>query len=627
MNFLSLRLGLFAITLLLLIAMWCFLGQNSHDHCKSLSEAISVCAASDMARPRDVQDVPLEHPQFDLGVQAGLFLQGARNETLGLQLILHRDAESAHTAVDIEISELWSSSGQSITRDNISLFQAWYHPVVNGGYKFGPPSDTLPWPGNYPDALIPQWSGCNPLRGKQVLSNFALDPRPGGNQAVWVDVYLPSALATGDYRGTINVKDSSGNSLDIPFGVEVLSVRLPDTPSFDAVGEIYQSYALEGAGKDKRSAPWRDMAHCYQILAHQHRMIFIERWNESASDVGWDAYLDYVNPILSGTLFSAENGYIGPGTNTPPTAWRTPWPQRIDRHLAGRIDDEQLMHWEEEARQWQVFLNENAWPNTYYFAYIFDEVDGDTDEHRAKGLTEEYLRTAHGAMLDVQAALDRGAGGPFIDLMWTSHSNPAQWKDQPGIDLAGTIRLWAPNGAAAAPDYLQQRKQLGERIWFYHDGHPSVGVHSVNASGIEMRSWGVIGARYHFDGQMMWAVNLGQEDKPFRQPHYKPEDDRFGNGVLVYPGKQLSKINHPAVPGPVPSMRLKAWRRGLQDAELVLLVRKEKGNETVDKLLKQLVPTALAEAVTLRHKKAQWSDDPADWINFRHALLRLAAKE
>ena len=127
-------------------------------------------------------------------------------------------------------------------------------------------------------------------------------------------------------------------------------------------------------------------------------------------------------------------------------------------------------------------------------------------------------------------------------------------------------------------------------------------------------------ARYGFDGQFMWAVNLGSNEQPFADPTFRPDDDRFGNGVVVYPGNQLPKIGYPATPGPMPSIRLKAWRRGLQDAELVELVRNTAPAESVAAMedrLATLIPEALSEGVGT----ASWSQDPEDWIEFRKSLL------
>lgn len=123
----------------------------------------------------------------------------------------------------------------------------------------------------------------------------------------------------------------------------------------------------------------------------------------------------------------------------------------------------------------------------------------------------------------------------------------------------------------------------------------------------------------------MWAVNLGSDASPFGEPTYKPDDDRVGNGVLVYPGNQLSQIGYDNAAGPLPSMRLKSWRRGLQDAELFKLARK-RNPEEANALIKTLVPRALQEAVAYGDETPTWPADEASWIQWRDQLLILLAQ-
>lgn len=613
------------------------LDRGAHLACLDFGDSISVCAASDMAKPHEQQVVSLEHPMFDLSSGEGLSLSAARNEVVAFQLLLHSYDSSSDLEAGIDIADFVPAGASSVpvaelaastasttsATPHVSLFQAWYHPVFRGGYTFGADSEVLPWPANYPDVLVPQQPTCGSDK-KPVFETVRVNPQAGSNTAVWVDIYIPNDMPAGRYQSRVQLSLSSGETLTFPLALQVWPASLPDKPTVDAIGELYRSYGLEGATKDKNSDSWREMAHCYQRLAHQHRIVLMERWDDM-QDFRWDTHRKYAAPILDGSLFSPASGYVGPGANTPVQIWRTPWEQDFDRHLVKPMSETELGEFETMARSWKEEVNRQGWKQTHYFAYLFDEIDGPTDETGASDESEEYLQAAHKSMYDVQQALDKGTDGPMIDLIWTSHSDPRFWDGKPGLDLAGTVRLWAPNASAAPSEYLKQRKQLGERIWFYHDGHPTVGAHSINVSGIEMRSWGVIGARYNFDGQFMWAANLGQDSAPFRDPTYRTDDDRFGNGVIVYPGNQLPLIGYPARPGPMPSMRMKAWRRGLQDAELVTLAKNNGHAETVNRLLEELVPVALADALDAGVKRAQWSQNPADWIEFRDKLLPLAS--
>jgi hypothetical protein len=601
------------------------------DSCIPLAEtALEVCAVSDMAKLPNHGEVPLEGVGLDLR-RGPLRLDAARNETVGFQLILKNLAKTS-ARVQVTLDDLAGDNGARIeAKTHTERFLAHYVRVDPGGYTWGPRSEVLPWPEFYPDALIPFESRCG--EPQTLIESFEVSSGQGANQAVWLDIYVPKNLPPGDYRGQVHLQADRA-TLDIPVNLQVWEATLPDRPSLDAVGELYRAYEQEGAGQEIGSDAWRRMAHCYQRLAHRHRMVFIERTDRilgpvSDADAGqpqaWEDYDRVYGAILTGELFTAKHGYTGPGENTPVNVWRTPWPQTINRRIERPLADGEIQQYATLARHWAQHSSARGWNRTRYFAYVFDEVDGPTDTDanvdQAAASEQRYLKMAHGEMRRLQQALDAGAGSHRIDLLWTSHTNPAVWEGKTDIDLSGTIRLWCPNARAADPAFLRKRARQGERSWFYHAGHPAIGVHAINASGIEMRTWGLAAARYGLQGQLMWALNYGDPEDPYRYPSYRRQDDRFGNGVLVYPGALLPRIGRKASPGPIPSMRLKAWRTGLQEADLVQLARAKGRGEEVDRLLTRYIPEALAEA----KGKAAWSSNPADWYDFHRELLELTS--
>lgn len=578
-----------------------------------------------MARVSRTGAIPLDHPDFDLS-QGGVQLRAAKNETVAFQLIFRTVDSTKPIEVSIDSSHWIMQSGKPANDFEQQSFQAHYHHVSNGAYSWGPKTAVLPWPADYPDALIPQKKACS-SEAQALFSSISLPASKHKNQALWIDTYVPPTMPAGRYQQLVTVK-LSGDILTIPINLTVFNTTLPDKPSFDAVGELYRTYRLEGAGEDRSTAQWQVLSHCYQQLAHQHRMVFMERTPDIPTGEKRDNYIRTFSPVLSGKLFTTEYGYIGTGQNTPVSVWRTPWPQAYNVTLEAALNDAVLERYKALSREWAETVHQQGWAETRFFAYIFDEVDGPHSGPDTKSENETYLAMVHQQMermqqtidAGVQQAIDAGAPQTDIDLLWTSHANPASWAGKAELDLTGKVRLWSPNASAADPGFLAERISEGNKAWFYHSGHPAVGAHSINASGIEMRTWGVIAARYGLQGNFMWAVNLGSDERPFAEPSYKPDDDRFGNGVMVYPGNQLDKIGFDKAPGPIPSMRLKAWRRGLQDAELFLLA-KEQDSVAADALIEMMIPAALADA----EGKAQWPQDPAAWIDFKAALLVLAS--
>ena len=595
-----------------LVAGYFFLQASESSqsiHCIETDSDLRLCALSDMAKPRLDQHINSEHSNYAIR-EGSLKLDAARNEVIAFQWQLTGPNRAGLT---VEMSD-FDFAGQSAAQAQpvVSQFLAHFHHVDRGGYSWGPDTDVLPWPADYPDALIPQVHACS---GQSLYSSIPETSAAQAQTLLWQDIYIPKILEPGLYTAKAVLKRADEVLAQVSIELTVWPVSLPDENSIDAIGELYRTYRMEGVGETPDTPEWRAMSNCYQQMAHAHRSTFLERNPVMPSDEQqWRDYASHYGDMLDGELFSAERGYQGPGKDTAVSVWRTPWPQPYDMKLEGALPYADIRQYEEKAKQWAQLAEQNRWDSSRWFAYVFDEVDG--PEHSDRN----YLAMAHQQMALVQDAIDAGSGDQSIDLLWTSHSNPAEWRNDPTVDLRGKVRLWAPNAHAADPEFLAEQSLKRDRTWFYHSGHPAVGAHVINASGIELRTWGVVAARYNIDGVLMWAVNLGNDDKPFADPSYKPDDDRFGNGVLVYPGQQLPKIGFPAAKGAIPSIRLKSWRRGLQDFELVQLAAGQQPEATAQ-LLQAMVPQALADGVG----QAAWPDEPARWIAFKLKLLELAS--
>jgi hypothetical protein len=289
-----------------------------------------------------------------------------------------------------------------------------------------------------------------------------------------------------------------------------------------------------------------------------------------------------------------------------------------------------LRDYADRAKQFWEIAVAHGWDKLRWCTYIVDEA-----QMNARGV-RNFRR--------LQAALDAGSDG-HVALIWTSHTDPAALSADPATDLRSLVRWWAPNGHACDPVFLAPRAGRGETTWFYHSGHPAVGVHGVNATGIDLRTWGVICWRYQIGGSFWWAMDLGDPAKPLARPTYKEGDSRWGNGVLFYPGAHLPDVGLPAIDGPLSCLRMKAYRRGLQDYEYAWLLRAAGKGAVADELVRKVVPTALTEATgtTIGVKEGNqsagaeqrggpaggakpakfgppWSENVADWYQMREDL-------
>jgi len=529
-----------------------------------------------------------------------LRLHGARNEVVGAQLMLTATRVGVKD-VDVEVGDL-TGPGLIRSSESVDLFRELYQFVENGDWSWGPKSRILPSRRWYPEVLVPfvdPWAA-----GRRVGAPFDLDASNGPNQGIFLDVTIPKNARPGVYAARIRVRAGGVVAAEARLELTVHGITLPDETHVDAYGEIYgHAYRAHGTPYLKSSEAWQRIAARYHQLAHRHRIVVAERDGEGPVFGDGGDYDAFYGPIFDGSLFTRARGYTGPGSGTGVAVYPAPFNQPYDGR-APDFDAPSLAAYARTAREFRKHAAERGWTRTKFFAYIVDEAPTDAR-------TRENERR-------LQAALDDGAAPDGLPLLWTSHTNPAALAADPARDRRGLTRWWVPNGGACDPEFLRPRIAAGERVWFYHHGHPSVGVHGVNATGVELRTWGAICWRYGLQGSFFWAVDFGDPQKPLAVPNYKKGETRWGNGVLLYPGSRLPDVGLPPIEGPLPSLRMKAYRRGLQDFEYAWLLAQAGRREAADAIVRRVVPVALTEAKI--PGEPPWSADPNDWYRMREEL-------
>jgi hypothetical protein len=521
-----------------------------------------------------------------------LHLHGGRNEMVAAQLML--TAKQDLKNVNVEIGDL--KGPQVIAANpNIQLYQEMYQYVAAGrwfnslaGGWIWDKTQAFPDQKWYPEILAPFNDPYGPEH-KPVGAPFDIKVANGANQGVWIDVYIPRDAAPGVYTTPIKVTIGNKEEATATLELNVHNFTIPDDFHVDGYGEFYgicyefHKTVYKEVGFEK----WWPVASRYHQMAHQHRFQISDREGRTAGPKFFtqtELYDKSYGTILDGTLFTQENGYVGPGASTGVNFWRAPFPEvfRSEEKTHKFIDwnASELQAYTDQAKIFWEHCVQKKWDKKRFFAYPVDEM-ASTPEFRKnqKSLAE---------------ALDAGAGKGHINLMWTSHTNPKTLAD-PAVDLRGVIRWWSPNAAACDSEFLQERIKQGETAWFYHHAPPAIGLHVVNASGIDLRTWGAACWRYKVNGSFWWAMDY--HDVAPKDVMTKAKENRWGNGTLFYPGARLPDLGLPAIDGPLSCLRMKAYRRGLQDYEYGWLL-KQKGKEQVaDAIVKKAIPLALAEAM------------------------------
>jgi len=186
--------------------------------------------------------------------------------------------------------------------------------------------------------------------------------------------------------------------------------------------------------------------------------------------------------------------------------------------------------------------------------------------------------------------------------------------DDPRPEYAGAVDLLITLHARLADD--------GTR-WTYNGAPPRAGAMVLDAEPPGMRTWGWIAYRYKIPLWYVWDA-LYWHDRhhhktaaldPARDAVSFDDGDDRGNldGVLALPGDAVTPC--------LPTLRLEALRRGLEDRQLLELAARCDRAAT-DAIAERMVPRALGDATA----EPAWPSDPAAWEAARRELLAIATR-
>ncbi|HEV7893193.1 MAG TPA: hypothetical protein VGP08_21435 [Pyrinomonadaceae bacterium] len=503
---------------------------------------------------------------------------GARNEVIAFQVIVEAGADGIKS-LTARLPELRLKGGDArITYSPpaadptdyvgrpIQIFSANYMNVTeptHASWVFKPgspaaPKDPLGWK---PVQLVPE----NARRGR---GGFPLTVAPSQNQAIWFDIYTRRDLPAGTYRGEVEI-NADGRRTRVPVELELFDFTLPDENSMQAMiyYESLQPELYHGRNLDAE----------YHRFAHRNRIELVNAYDAVSARAARGRF--------TGEDFTREKGYEGPGEGTGnriiPRTFYGP----------GKLFDERESAWR-EADAWMTFVNEN-FPQAITFLYVPDE----------PGRSEyAYIRR----------------------LADNIHSNPGPGKSLPTFvtkryvkELDGAIDIWDTGPQGFDINRAREERARGRRYWIYNGGRPQGDAIVIDAPATDPRAtiWACFkhdvevyfywhGVHWRHNGQKVgerrqdvWANPITFDNRG--QPN-KPADDQGyinGDGVLVYPGEE--KI-HPSedrgVNGPVSTVQLANFRRGLQDHLYLTIARKLGLNAEVESALRAVVPRVFSDA-------------------------------
>ena len=477
----------------------------------------------------------------------------------------------------------------------------------------------------YPDIAVPL----------ELVPTF--DIVASSNQSIWADVYIPGAAPPGVYGAMLTVLEDGAVTHKIPVSLRVRNFALPDAPSartmlFTSYGDIAPRYAST-AHPDPSTPEGMRVQTALQnerLMAHRHRISLI---GDDANQTGTQPGPDYVS-VLDGSFFSADSGYAGPGAGTGQDVYSI-------GTYGGLTEGSTQSQFTGVFNGWETWFEANA-PTTERFVYLCDEIDC---TQSAPTLATQLQWWA--ALGGVGSKLHTMATQPLLDAPTALSDPTSSWPFSDGVSGGGTSMGGTTAADQAAADAVVAAEPT-RRLLSYNGQRPGSGSCATEDDGVALREqpWGQYKkkvdrwfwweATYYDDNQQgLGAVDLFSSADTFgvatSDPTYGTSGGANGNGVFMYPGTDTTfPSSSYGIAGPIASLRLKHWRRGLQDVDYLTLAAAVDAS-AVSTLVDKMVPSVLweqqchdpANDCSYTYAPPSWSDNPDDWEAARAALAHI----
>ena len=530
-------------------------------------------------------------PTTPAGSKKVVEIAAARNEVESFQVIVSSSGPKLE-GVTAFVSDLSDATGHRISNSGIKLYRQEYVYLRNPS-----PYSTEP-PGWWPDPLVPF---LNPYDAKPISAmrlnreeqngkvsyqlsgaRFAgngFNVWPERNQPLWGEVAIPANQPPGLYQGTFSVQLAASSTVEIPVKLTVWDFALPDglplTTQFGSLDGVSAKHGVPDGSPQSLELQER-----YALALEEHRI---------------------AAPIPSALLpITRPNGSIDTKKNHEALK------QYLTQHHTGpfRIpvfpsDGKGKKAFERYLREFFVYLKENGWERG---AYYFPVSEPNTKE--------AYDRVRSVAQLVHEAE-------PSIRFLCTEqpYTQDSSWGD-----LHGAVDVWCPLFTFFDGERAARARERGEIMWTYtalcqkappyHPNFATVGGQpgmfwQIDFPLLNYRLPLWLNWRNKVQGLLYWsAVHWGDPERDvWTDPGFR---NRYnGEGYLLYPGSEAGIF------GPVPSLRLKALRDGLEDYAYFSLLAGLGDGDFVEQ-----------ETAKVAHSWWKWEDDAERIYAVRSAIAK-----
>lgn len=524
------------------------------------------------------------------GATKTVALKGAANEVVSFQLIIEGSGARGITVMAADLAD----SGRTIPAKQFSFSRAFYVKV-----KQAVDGKRAPYPleeGWYPDPLVP-------FETPKLGAPFAIDGGNFGgekpavadirNQTVWVDLWIPPKTPRGLYTGTITVRSEAGQKT-VAVKLQVFGFEM--TAKANTVLEFMSYTPFAKMSKTQRDA-------CF-TLANEHRATittirpyinYDPPWRpaKEGQTFVWEGFDEAYGPAINGSLYKQ-----GPRAGVPIDLFVLPFDPKLDRpdaKGAGRGGNWPIPaptknnNWEvdftpEYVAQFKALLQDASahfaekYPNTT-LAVFQDSLDEPGFHKAAPEVAMGQLRSLQGYMkivreLNLKNVIYKFDVGSGFDKNRLDLDGNGKAEGATDVVAALTgVDLWNINGMCIDLDVLQPAIKRGAKVWFYNGFEPRVGptVIATEAVGPRTWPWVVFTSRMHGSCKWYFLEGAGPTEKPWTTGGSRVNP---GDALFMYPGNELG------LPDTIfSSMRLKAYRRGMQDYEYLHAVAVKDGDD------------------------------------------------
>ncbi len=566
-------------------------------------------------RPDIHADYPAGDPRdgnlvWDPGSKT-VILKAARNEFTAFQLII--EVDRPQEGFDVHCEGLANSRGGRIEGRNVAIFKEWYTQVRRASTGYERSSLGREW---YPDALMPyrkaRLNSGFPFSIPDLYNNIPNQR----NHAIWIDVFVPyerSEAPPGRYVGTMDVTWKGGGER-IRLVLDVWDFALPQENHLR--GDIWN-------GSMKEMPPREELS--YYQLAHQHRflpLIYAYRPKLTVQgtnvQIDWTDYDKRLSHYLDGSAFTDKNGYWGPGQGLPLDHIMLPfdikkksgtaWP--VDVPKEGRTPQYEAV-WKETGRQIRAHMDADPkWRKVMKVAFL-------------NGLDESYNEEAYEMMVYYGRLLHDAMGRG-----WFKYRIDGGYSPEAMEKLSKEVELLVCHTVEFDADVLAGYARKGVESWFYgpmiYEQRKNSGCGSNTFLDLDLlvnRAIGWIGWKYR-SGWVQWEFDWNAFAAWYEAENFKEPERIFnGSGQLIYRGAVMGYDR------PIPSIRLKAQRRGLQDYEYFWLLSQKTGTkDAADRLVTRIVYKQPFGEKAMFDTEI-WKNNPDEWEKARiEAGVAIAAR-